>query len=498
MNSNNQTSYRNILRASSLFGGVQVITILISMIRTKFVAIFLGTSGIGTLTLLNAPLNLIAVITGLGISYSAVKDISGAAGSGDEIKVAKVVKSFKLLMIFTGFSGMLIVILMSPLLSKWSFAGDFSYSYAYALLSVTLLLDAISSGQGALLQGMRELKSMAKATVYGSIMGLFTSIPLYYFYGVKGIVPSLIVTSFSSLAISWHYSRQVRIKDISMKLKDVYIEAKNFIKLGIVFSISSQIGNISRYIIISLISNLGGISDVGLYSAGISFMGSYVGLVFTAMAKDYYPRLASLSNDNIKLKTTANQQAVISILLLIPIVVLFLVFLPLIVKIFLSEEFIGIIPFVNLTALGVIIQSVAFPVGYISFAKGDTKFYFWLEGVFSNLLTIILYISGYWLFGLLGIGVAYIIQYSIYIVILSYFTFKRYNFTYEKEIYFITLFGIIISIITYTSALIFSSYFLYFIQTLLIGTAILFSYIQLDRRIGLKEIFHGFLNRKSK
>ena len=41
------SSYRNIFKATSLFGGVQVYQILIGIIKQKFVAVLLGTSGVG-------------------------------------------------------------------------------------------------------------------------------------------------------------------------------------------------------------------------------------------------------------------------------------------------------------------------------------------------------------------------------------------------------------------------------------------------------------------
>ena len=76
-----QSSYRQIFKPISLFGGMQVITILISFVCTKFVAVLLGTAGVVTLGLFNAPMGLIASLTGLGISYSAIRDISEAAGT---------------------------------------------------------------------------------------------------------------------------------------------------------------------------------------------------------------------------------------------------------------------------------------------------------------------------------------------------------------------------------------------------------------------------------
>ena len=49
---NNDQSYRQILKATSLFGGVQVFSIIISVIRSKAIAVWLGPLGVGIIGLL--------------------------------------------------------------------------------------------------------------------------------------------------------------------------------------------------------------------------------------------------------------------------------------------------------------------------------------------------------------------------------------------------------------------------------------------------------------
>src|SRR5665647_1435368 len=112
--SEQQSAYREIFKSTSLFGGVQVIIILVNIVRTKFVAILLGTAGMGTFGLLNSPLGVIASLTGLGISFSAIRDISEASGSGDEQRLARTIISFRRWVIFTGLLGMLATILLAP------------------------------------------------------------------------------------------------------------------------------------------------------------------------------------------------------------------------------------------------------------------------------------------------------------------------------------------------------------------------------------------------
>ena len=44
---------------------------------------------------------------------------------------------------------------------------------------------------------------------YGSSLGLLISVPLYYFWGFAGIVPSLILAAGFSALIAWLYVRKV-------------------------------------------------------------------------------------------------------------------------------------------------------------------------------------------------------------------------------------------------------------------------------------------------
>ena len=71
-----KNTYQQILKSTALFGGVQVFTIIISIIRSKFIAIFMGSFGMGISGMLLSTLNLISGITILGLENSAVKFIS--------------------------------------------------------------------------------------------------------------------------------------------------------------------------------------------------------------------------------------------------------------------------------------------------------------------------------------------------------------------------------------------------------------------------------------
>jgi O-antigen/teichoic acid export membrane protein len=444
-----RSSYRQIFKATSLFGGVQVFNILIGIVRVKFVAILLGAAGVGIMGLLNAPLQLIISLTGLGIAFSAVRDISEANGSGDLTWIAQTITTLRRWSWFTGLLGAVVTVSLAPLLSQWTF-GNHEYTWAFVWLSVTLLLQAISKGQVAILQGTRRLKDMAKASVIGSAVGLLTSIPLYYWYGIKGIVPAMIVTAVTGLFLSWYFSRKVEIEKIEITYRETYTSGLGMAKLGIFMTIAGFITSLAAYVLNAFISNKGGVEQVGLYNAGWGVVGQYTGIIFTAMATDYFPRLSAVQTNDSKVKELVRQQGETAILVMTPLLALLIITMPLVVRLLYTPAFLPIVMFANLTVLGMQFKAITWAMGYVYLAKGNGQLFLAME-IISGIVMLLLNLFFYYLYGLNGLGISFIISYLIGMAF-SYFILKwKYHFDFPKEflkIFLITYIFIIVSFLT--------------------------------------------------
>jgi O-antigen/teichoic acid export membrane protein len=202
--SDSKASYSHIIKTTSLFGGVQFLTIIISIIRTKLIAIFIGPAGMGIITLLNSAINVLSGISGLGIETSGIKHIASNYKNNDLSSVAKIAAIVKKLAVFTGILGCLLTIFLSTWLSQLTF-GNSNHSFSFIFISVTLLFKQLMVGELVILQGLRRMRLLAKANFYGNLYGLVFSIPLYYYYRIDAIVPTIIVASLSSLAFSLFY-----------------------------------------------------------------------------------------------------------------------------------------------------------------------------------------------------------------------------------------------------------------------------------------------------
>mgnify|MGYP000651613801 CR=1 FL=1 len=201
----NKSSYRSILKATSLFSGVQIFSVLISIAKSKLAAILIGPIGIGIVGVLSSTLNVIIGFTKLGLDVSAVKEIS-ALKEKDNSKTTKVISALKRLCWFTGLLGAVVTFVFSSWLSKLVF-GNATHTISFMLLSLAVLFNQLTVANLSILQGLRKLKNLAKASLWGSFFGLIVIVPLYYYYGINGIVPALILIAFFAYMFSWFYSR---------------------------------------------------------------------------------------------------------------------------------------------------------------------------------------------------------------------------------------------------------------------------------------------------
>lgn len=431
MSDNKQSSYRSIFKATSLFGGVQVYQILIQIIRSKFIAILLGPAGVGIIGLYQSGLQFVQQLTSMGLAQSAVRDVSEANGTGDTKRMALIITVVRRMVWITGFLGLIVVAIFAPMLSKSSF-GNYDYTIPFILLSVTVLLDQLCAGQKVILQGMRRLKELAKCSVFGATFGLITSVPLYYWLGSKGIVPTLILSSVCFLFLSWLYSRKIKTETVQVTVKQTFEQGRLMLVMGISMSISGILSTGSAFIIRNYIQNIGGVDEVGLYQAGFMIMNTYVGLIMSAIATDYYPRLAAINRDNIKCREAVSQQGEIGTMILAPMLTICLVFMPIVLEILYSDQFLAANLYVSWACLGMLLRFASWVVSFLFVAKAESKL-FMINEISANLYTLLFSIVGYKLWGLQGIGAAFALNYLVYFIQVYLIARHRYQFRFSTE-----------------------------------------------------------------
>lgn len=442
-------SYGHVLKYTSIFGGVQGLNILIGLVRNKIVALLLGPSGMGLASLFQTTVNFISQTTNLGISFSAVRNVSELFDAGDEERIKHFIKVVRAWALLTGLVGMLLCLLIGPMLSNLTFSwGD--HTLHFVLLSPLVALMAVTGGETAILKGSRRLRSLAAIQVYNVLVALVITIPIYYFFGESGIVPVMVLMGLAALLLTIRCSYQLYPLQLT-GAKGILGEGMDMVRLGVAFTLAGVLGSGADFAIRTYLNNIAGLEIVGLYNTGYMMTMTYAGLIFTAMETDFFPRLSAVNTNWSSCNEIVNKQIEVSLLLLSPMLVAAQFAVPYVIPILFSSEFLPVVDMMRILLLALYLRAVKLPVAYLPLAKGDSLSYLFLESVY-DVAVVLLVIWGYSWWGLTGTGVAITLTAFLDYFLLVGYAYVVYHYRMTTAVVGYTLLHLSIGIVAFLLA----------------------------------------------
>ncbi len=400
-----KSTYGQILKSSALIGGSSAINVAVGIVRVKCMALLLGPAGVGLMSIYNSIVDLGHNFAGMGISSSGVRQIAESAASGDSRRVARTVGVLRVTAWALGLMGAAVLLVGSRRIAMLTF-GDTQHLVAIGFLSLAVLFRVLAGGQGAVVQGMRRVSDLAKIGVVGPLIGTLVAIPVIYWFRQDGVVFAVVTVAAATVLASWWYRRKVKMDPVPISLREAGLEAAGLLKLGAVFMTSAAMGMVVAFAIRTFLLRTVGIEAAGLYQAAWALGGLYVGFILQAMGADFLPRLTGVANDDPDCNRLVNEQALVSLLIAGPGVLATLTFAPLVLTLFYTAEFHPATNVLRWFCLGMALRVFTWPMGFIVFAKGRNRVFFWTEIAYTAVhvgLAWVLVRSN----GLLGAGIAF-------------------------------------------------------------------------------------------
>ena len=382
------TSYKHILKYTSVFGTIQGLNIMVAMIRNKLVAVILGPGGMGLIALFNSTLKLVGDSTNMGVPTSGVKTIAEAYESNDRLRLEESVCLIRSWSVMVALLGMLVCVMAAPFIDSFSFNWG-AHTLHYLLLSPTVALMALTGGEMAVLKAVRQLGSLARISVYNVFAVLVVTIPLYYLYGETAIVPSLFLAALIQAVLTlW---RSCRLFPLRLSFSRRFLSRGNgMLKLGLSFVVAGMMGSGMEFAIRSFLNVAGSLNTVGLYNAG------------------YMMTMTSL-------------------LIMAPLLVAMMFALPVLLPLLFSGKFLPVIGMMQFSVMALFLRAVKLPVAYIPLGRGDSWSFMFMEGVYVVMILPLMYVCfGRW--GLTGTGVALLIGAVLDTVLLMVYNRWRYGY----------------------------------------------------------------------
>lgn len=264
-------TYDHIVKYTGFLGGIQVLTILVSVVRNKLAAVLLSTAGVGLSSLYLSVISFLHNTSNLGIPFSSIKEISELYGQDRTEDVLRQVEVVRTWGVWTGLAGMLLCLLFSPVISYWAF-DDTSHILPLCLLSPVMAFMGVTAGEFSILKAVRRLKRVALVSVLGAVATLLLTVPFYYLWGMWGVVPALVFSTLGVMAAHLSLSLPVFPWRVNLLSRSHFRKGWSMVRLGVPYIMATAV-NMSVAMGISLfITNWGSLSDVGLYGMGYNLV----------------------------------------------------------------------------------------------------------------------------------------------------------------------------------------------------------------------------------
>lgn len=424
--------FDRILKYTGVFGGVQGVSMLVTLVVNMVKSRLLGPVGYGITESLNRNTDLVRNSTNLGVATAAVPEISRCYNTSDIDARSEKIELTRSWALLTSILGMVVCVILAPLLSRWAFNGDSSFTVSFMEMSVAVAATAVTGGETAILRGTGMLRQIALSQLLTGVISLCVSVPLYWFMGIAGIVPALVVSALWGTIVTGYYSCRSFPYKASPFSWRVLRKGTGMIGFGLFFTAAAFLSAWAWSFVAKYITGQGGSELTGTYSAAYMLVTYLSAILMSVTESEYYPRLSASCGDMNEAHRMMNSQSLAMCMLAAPLVILFMICVPIVVYIVLEyEKFRMSIPLAQIAVIGIFFKSIYQPIAIVILARSDSVVYLIQEAV-CNILLVVCVMLGYKFWGVMGIGVSLAAWELAYLLQVLIMTRLRYGFRMSR------------------------------------------------------------------
>lgn len=420
-----ENSYQSILKTTGLIGLVQVIGVALGLIRTKMIALLLGSQGFGVLSLYNGLVDFAGSTSLFGANIGGVKELSKAHGENDHEAIRQIIYVLRFWTILSASVAALVVLIFAPQISQFQFAASDYVGHidGIRLLGFAVIFGNIYQMQISILNGVRKLRQMALAQVLAGVGGVVVALPIIYFAGKSGIEWSILAVALFNSTTSYIILRKQGYRSLSIDFRLFKVYFLRVISVGLSFAVPGVVGVSLAYATRFFLKEHFSFELLGIYQACIVLSTLYVQTILSAMGADFLPRLMAVHTDNNQMNKMVNEQMELGILVASAGVFVTFILAPYMLQIFYSEQFVSGAAILRWQILAVFLRVLEWPLGFATTAKGKNILFMSLQSGYVVFELGVLVACSV-LFGIKGLAVSYFIAYTVFFIV-RVFSVKR-------------------------------------------------------------------------
>lgn len=411
---------KSIFKATAVLSGSSVVSILLSLVSAKVMALYLQPEGYGYYGLLQSFVALSSLITGFGIATGLVRVGASAIAVDDQMTVSSLRRAAWVL--FGGFSSVaaIVIALFRHSISRLA-VGTPNHASAVLLMAIALVFTVGGAIQTGVLNAYHRVGALARYGVANAVLNAMVGVSFILTMHTRGIVPAIIGGSIVSWGVSGYMlRREVGPVKVRPGRSDIFRAVQSLLRFGGPYTASMLIGTGVQLALPMVVVHLLSTESVGYYRSAVAISVGYLGFLVTAMGQDYYPRLSAVGNEPGALVKLINEQHRLVMVLAVPMILGTLAVVPVLIPLVYSNKFSPAIDILEWQLIGDIFKFSSWTMSFAILARCGSLTYFITELIGGTVTLMSTWIAVRW-FGLSGLGISFLVSYIVYYAVVWVF-----------------------------------------------------------------------------
>lgn len=393
----------------------------IGLITSKFLAVFIGPSGMALVGNLRNFLTSLESISTLGFQTGIVKYVAENKKNDEELQ--KIIATVFISLIVIVFFLSSVLYFFADFWNAKIFSFHFDYAVIFKALSFSVPWYAVSIILLAILNGLGSFKKVIWVNIIGNVVGLIVSLTLVLQYKILGALLAAVISPSILFFVTFYFlNKEINfLNAIRVNLFDFKI-IKNLSNYSLMALFSSILGPFIFLVIRNnIIENLG-LQEAGFWETMTRISSYYLMFVSSVLSVYFFPKLVMSQNENeTKIIFWTFYKFILPIFIFGFVIIYFFRFF--IIRLLFTIEFLPVTDLFFWQLLGDVFKVSSLILGFQFFAKKMTKAFIITE-VGSLAILYFLSVLLIKIFGVEGVVIAQAIDNFIYLVVLGFY-FRR-------------------------------------------------------------------------
>lgn len=422
----------SILKATALLGSSSVMSLLVGLISVKVWATFIGPAGLGQLGLLQGLLNLAATLAGFGTGAAIVRFGARSLADGDHTGFAAYRQAAWWIFAALGSLILVAMTIFQVPIAGWMLGGA-EHGPQVMLIGVAVMFTFAAGLETGTLNAHHLVGVLARLMLLNTLAGAAVSMSLIWAFGTAGIAPAMLAGAVINWAIARHMARRkAPVQGPPPSATEVRRAAGELLRFGLPYTGSGLVGSAVQALVQLMVLHRLDLPAVGFHRAAVTLSERYLGVILTAMGQDYYPRLSATERKPAPLSAAINMQFRLVLLIGGPLVLGLIAAAGLLVPLIYTEHFTPVVGIVEWQIAGNLFRFTSWTMAYAILAHGSGRLYFCVElaGALATLGANWIAIT---LWGLEGLGMAFLAVFAAYFALTWAVLHARFGFALSSE-----------------------------------------------------------------